>query len=298
MRFSKYLNNTFVAITCVFNKHDSGFSLVELLVGLLVSSILLLSASTQFVSTSRVESDQLVKLQTQEDARVLLDAIAFDLRMIGAGMPLQQEDFAMDDVSLGDKPLPVMLNATSRWIQYRANDRGISTFLTQDFSPSWANRTFTVVDASLFKMGGAVYIVDNTTGGEQALTATIASIAGNEITINADYLPTFAMTMPSGSVVNAVTLSVLISHDTSKEIYKVDTMGGAKLATGATFTLDYLDKNGVSLALPLTEQVVRDDLTAINLTVSLESGTPLRGGGNYVATANQKIALRNLILSR
>ena len=281
-----YINNQF------------GFSLVELLVGLLVSSVLLLSASTQFVTTSRIESDQVIKMQTEEDIRVLVDALAFDLRMIGAGMPLLQQDFAIGDPTLGDKPLPVLLTSNANWIQYRANDRGITSVLTQDFTPSWANRTFSVVDASEFQLGRTIYISNHTVGGEKALSATIANVAGNDITINADYLPTFAMTMESGSVVNMISDSVFLTNSFSKEIYKGEALGYSRLASGATLTLSYLDENGAALALPLTEQIVKNNLTAIEVTVSLESNSPLRGGSKYVATANQKIALRNLILSR
>ena len=86
------------------------------------------------------------------------------------------------------------------------------------------------------------------------------------------------------------------SDDTG--VTRTSSSGSVLLSPRSSFTARYLDSNGTELTLPLTAAVIKSNLAAVELTVTIRTPRKLLDGSWGTTTAKQTIALRNLILSR
>ncbi len=279
-------------------QQQTGETLMGLLVALFLSSIIFAAAFGHFFDTARRAADHEIMTRTRSQSQTILNLLASELRMMGGGMPLGQTGFMIGTVGLGDAPLPLLTDATNELINFRVNERGETSILTTAFTPSGSTLGFTVNSASNFVSGDAVYISNMTVGGLAGLNATISAILGNNITLNNDYVATGLTTFEAGSVIARITTVTYQSFANWSGIVRTADGTAVVLAPQSRINLEYLDGQGVVLALPLTAQVIAENLCAIRLRVWVRDNAPLKDGTIFTAQAEQTIALRNLVINR
>lgn len=277
---------------------EQGTTLLELLVGTLLFSILFLAVTSTFLDTTRKSHNNTIVMNTEDEVHTVLDFLSADLRMAGAGMPLGQGSFRSELALLGDAPLPILTSATSTFIQVRSNEAGWDTVLMTDFTPSPSQLSFSVLDAADLDVGDTIYLSDMTRGGAQGMRATVTGITGNTISIGSGYIASAAASFSAGSTINRVTDVTFNSPLDGSGITRDTGSGALLVAPNSSFTITYLDGAGVSLAPPLTPAVISSQLASLRLSVSVTSRQPLKNGTTYTATAERRIALRNMNLNR
>ncbi len=275
-----------------------GFSVLELLVGITISLSLFAGLLSTFLNTTRRGYDNETVNRADEQARTILDFIAFDLRMAGAGMPLGQSSFAIGDAALGDAPLPVLLSASNDFVQFRVNELGRDAMLTANYAPSSTNLTFGVSSVVPFAVGDTIYMSSMPVGATSGLRGTVSAVGASTLTIQPDYVATAGGVFEAGSVVAPVRLLTYQSTADWAGIIRDNGVEESLVAFNSIMSLSYRNAAGTEIVLPLTEAAVRDNLTSVQLTISVRGERRLASGNEYIATAEQRIMLRNLMLSR
>lgn len=280
-----------------FVANERGETLLGFLVSAGISIILLASALASYFDSSYRAMDNQVISQTREEAKAALDLMAFDMRMLGAGMPLGQANFLIGGAGLGTAPSPLLTTATATSFTFRRNETGANTVLTLAFNPT-ASTTMEVASAADFEAGDTVYISDYVVGGTGGLKGTVSSKTNTHITIAAGFVSSAATTFAVGSTVERVTTIIYDSPADGSGITRDAEVGAVTLAPRTTFSLRYFNDAGTELVLPLTDTVIRDNLASVEVTLVATSKRPLRSGANYTATMRQRVGLRNLYLTR
>lgn len=275
---------------------SGGFTMTELLVGLFMSATLLAVASTDFLSSERHGFDERIRNKTQQEARAIYDIISFDLRAVGSGVGIEQDNFTAAIVG-DDAPLPVLVGAQSTDMTFRINETGKMTVLTTDFTPSMFNVTFDVFDPTLFAEGDTIYLSNVSRDGTAGLAATIDDITGNTITIDVSYVGTPSTTFEKGTLVQKVS-EIRYYQSGSDGVARARGTDISYLGPSSAFSLTYLDANGTALTTPLSQSDIENSLAAVNLSVIVLSTQRLSSGDYYSANVSQRIFLRNLVLAR
>lgn len=277
---------------------ERGESLMSFLVGTALVTVIFGAALNAFLDASHSSLDLRVKARAEEQAKTILDLMAYELRMLGSGMPLGQTGFAIGDAALGSAPLPVLLTSSSSRISFRLNETGAETVLVSDFTPGPSARTFSVASAADLDVGDTVYISDHTAGGTNGLSGVVEATSGATVTLANGFVSTSSAMFGAGSLVSRVTNVTFDSPADWSGVTRDPETGAVVLAPNSSFTVEYLDSSGAAIAIPLTSSSVADNLTSIRLTVSVRGDAELRSGGIYTATAVETIALRNLNMNR
>lgn len=280
------------------NYAQKGFGILELFVSMGLFSLLVVAMFSGYANLVHRAYDEGIISRTNEQVRLALDLIGYDVRMAGAGMPLGQGGFAPGGVGLGNAPLPVLTTASASGIQIRLNETGRVTVLTAAFTPTSANRSFNVYSAANLAVNDVIYISNATAGGSLGLKGTISAISGNSVTIAAGYTTSSGASFETGSVVHKVSDINYTSPVSGAGITRSNGTSTITVVPSSTFTLAYYDSTGATLTPPLTESQIQSDLCAVGITVSVTSASALRSGDLYTSTGTDRIALRNLILSR
>ena len=277
--------------------NDSGFTIVELMVAVVMGGLILGGVLTTVVQSTHKHHDYKVHLRTEEKARILLDAIVYDIRMIGSGLPVGAANFEMDDVTLGTAPLPLLTTSSDTQINLRVSEKGLNTVTTANYTPSSTDLDITVMDPAEFIVGDTIYISDMPKGGDSGMQATVQSISGSILTIDSSYVATAGAIFNLGSYVFNVSD---ISYDSPADwsgITRNNGTGVQVLLPNTKFTLEYRDESGTVLSLPLTATQIANNLASIRVTVQVRSSAELHEGvGTYTAVAIQSVMLRNLNL--
>jgi Tfp pilus assembly protein PilW len=278
--------------------NERGETLVGMLVALLISSVVMAAAVSNFSDAWRRSSDLRMMAQTQTEARTLLDLLAYDFRMIGSGVPMGQAGFQIDATGLGTAPLPLLTSSTASSVVARLNENGTSSVLTANYTPSSSALTFSVLSTAGFGVGDTIYLSNMTAGGTGGMQGVIQSLGTNSITLNSTYNATASTTFSSGSLIERVSTITYNSPSDGSGITRNTGSGTMLLSPRSSFTVAYLDSAGTSLTLPLTATSIKSSLAALQISVSVTSSRKLLNGKNYTATTQQTIALRNINLSR
>jgi len=248
--------------------------------------------------TTRRAYDEAIIGRTNEQARLALDLIGYDLRMAGAGVPLGQGGFAPGGAGLGDAPMPILTSSTATNIVMRLNETGRVGVLTSQFTPSMTSLTFQVHSSADIAAGDMVYLSNATAGGTLGLKGTVQSVSGNSVTLETGYITSAGAVFDSGSVVHRVTQITYDSPAAGTGITRDNVDSLITVVPNSTFSLTYYDAAGSAIPLPLTAAIIQNQLCSVQVSTSVVSTSKLRNGSNYTATAVDRIALRNLILSR
>ena len=276
---------------------EQGFTLLELLVALLISTVLLGNITSTIMTSTRQYHDQKVRTKTNENAHLLLDTLSYEVRMLGTGMPLGQEDFDMLDATLNNAPLPILTTASGTYLQIRLDEVGTEAIVVASYTPSFTSRDVDVDDASDFSVGDTVYISNRTNGENGGLQSTITAINGNTITIDNAYNATPAVVFDVGSLLHKVDTITLDSTPSG-----ITRQRGAEtpvvLLPRSAMTISYFDEDGNTLTPPLSISQIRNDLMRIRIQITVDSRVALKNGVTYTADTQQDIFLRNLHLAR
>ena len=276
---------------------ERGFSLLELLVALLISTVLLGNITSTIMTSTTQHHDQKVRTKTNENAHLLLDTLSYEIRMLGTGMPLGQEDFDMLDATLNNAPLPILTTASGTYLQIRLDEVGTDAIVVASYTPSFTSRDVDVDDASEFSVGDTVYISNKTNGEKGGLQSTITAINGNTVTIDNSYNATPGVVFDVGSMMHKVDTITLDSTPSG-----ITRQRGAEtpivLLPRSTIAISYFDENGNTLTPPLSVSQIRNDLMRVRIQISVDSRVPLKSGATYTADTQQDIFLRNLHLAR
>ncbi|MFN8392340.1 MAG: hypothetical protein U0136_18750 [Bdellovibrionota bacterium] len=277
--------------------NEKGAGVLELLVSFLLGLILLASALVSYFESSYRAFDLQLVSQTRERAKGVLDMMAFELRMMGAGMPLGQSNFQISGTGLGTAPLPILTSASATSVTFRRNEKGVSTVLTADYLPAAATLTMTVASAADFAVGDTVYVSDISVGGTGGLRGTVTGKSSTTITISSSYIATPATTFKQGSLVERVS-SITYDNIAGGGISRDSGGGAITVAPKVSYSLKYYDSAGTELTVPMTEATIRDSLSAVDVTVTADSLKKKKDGTIYTAQLQQRVGLRNLYLSR
>ncbi|MCC6932949.1 MAG: hypothetical protein IT292_06815 [Deltaproteobacteria bacterium] len=103
-----------------------------------------------------------------------------------------------------------------------------------------------------------------------------------------------------GATIHRVRTVHMFSNDNPwwKDITRWDEVSGIRLGRNATFILKYFDTAGNKIALPLTPDIIRDNLASILVPVRVESEKLLRSKEKYSTEAQQEVVIRNLVMNR
>ena len=277
---------------------QSGFSLLSVMVAMGLSAVVLSMISSSFFELIKTVRDELIIAKTEQEVQGLRELMASELRMIGAGMPIDQANFQPGGAGLGDAPLAVLLNADNDFIEFRMNVTGETYTLATDFTPSVSSRSFDLVATTGLAVDETVYLSNIPSNRQDGLAGTIESISSLTLTLDSTFYSSSGATFPSGTTLTEIGRASFSSPaDWSGIIRSSGTMIN-NLVPGSAFSIEYLDSALNSLALPLTDAIVAQELTALKLTTYCRSSSRLRNGQYYNAQAEQVIALRNLILAR
>jgi len=278
---------------------ERGSSLLEMLVGVTILSGLLAGVMSTFSLASKAAYDDQLYSRANEEARISLDTISYDIRMAGSGMPLGQSGFQPGGTGLGDAPLAILTTSNNQSISIRLNELGRDTVLQNSYSPSAANLTFSVLSTQDIYEGDTIYISDAVEGGSKGLRATVTAIAGNTLTIAPGYnVSSGSVSFAAGSTVNRVTTVTYSNAADGSGITRDNGVNVTPIVPASSVSFRYFDRAGVELAPPLTDASIRDVLTGVEVTVAVRSTSPLRNGTFYQTSAQQRVALRNLSFNR
>lgn len=199
----------------------AGLTLIEMLASLSITSFIIGALVNGITGTATRARDNEVILHTNEVARAILDTMAFDLRLVGAGMPMGQAAFPLESytpvtppaiqwlsntsataqVMLGDAAWPILPGSDATHIYLRLNERGVETVLANDYAPSPTALTFTVLDTSDFVSGDVIYISDRRENGCAGLRGLVRIVdhATKQVTISGTSGPNY----PAGTIFGA-----------------------------------------------------------------------------------------------
>lgn len=279
-------------------KNQSGFTLLELLVTMALSSVLFLMVSSQYAMVTRTAFNNRVESTSKELAQILLDQITYDLSMAGAGMPLGQLEFKINNGIFGNRVLPVLpSNSGANQIQIRIPSRGRKSLLVTNLSLASSPYYFNVVDASDFRVGDVVYLNNASAGGDQGLYGEIGGISGDQITLsNSSLVPIVSTTnfYPGSMITPMRTVSYSV---VGGDLIRSDHIeGDIALAPVAALNFTYFAEDGSQIALPLDHSKIANLLASIE--VELEIQLPDRNGVPVSFTATKRVPLFNVINAR
>lgn len=277
---------------------EFGGGLLEFFVSASIMLVAMLSMMSAFQATATHSGDEGIKMRTDNEARLLLDYMVYDARIAGSGMPLGQSNFAIGQAGLGNAPLPILLTSDANSLNLRLNEQGISTVLTTDFVPGVPGWNLSLLSTADFEAGDTLYLSDRTTGGTGGLAGIVHSVASPIVTLLPTTTFSSGVTFKAGTLVTRTTVVQYESPADDSGITRNAELGATLLQPRSSFSIRYLDRARGEIVPPLTDALVRDQLAGLVIEVEVYSQELLRDGTNYITTAQQEVALRNLILSR
>lgn len=120
-------------------KNQKGFTLIELMIAMAISTLLLGAAMYTYTKQDQVLRDENKNLKLRDYARLAIDQLDNNLRMAGAGFPPGDSD--------AGRPARGVSNADATTITFMANTEGISTNANFDM-PSVNTNGFLVPSGS------------------------------------------------------------------------------------------------------------------------------------------------------
>jgi type II secretory pathway pseudopilin PulG len=281
-------------------RSEKGLTLVELLVGLLLSSVVLFGAMKQYLVGVHIARDNQIRIAAMLQAQAVVQNVGFELRTLGNGVPFDQANFQIGDIRLSNptvsEPISVA-TSTADSITFRVNETGDVFLVTQNFIP-FINREVFLTDITTLQVGDPIYISNSVVAGNDGLFGVIESVdQGNKsVTIANGYITTAGTTFNTGSVLEEVPLVTYAYEPVTNEVVRQS--GNADpvvIARNAQIEFEYLDPDMNTITLPLDNTKVVNQLRAVRVTVRVTSDNTLHSTKEpYTSTASQVFGLRNL----
>jgi type II secretory pathway pseudopilin PulG len=150
---------------------ESGFSLVELLVGTTLMLLVLGTTGVFFAAARNFISDQILHIETQQGLRAAMDSMVRDLRLAGACLPTSGDFVTLDPVASTNNQIVV------RTGQVRPDETCIQTVLTSDLAAGASQ--LSVQSASGFMPGMRVYIRQSNGATGEVINITSVDTTNN-----------------------------------------------------------------------------------------------------------------------
>ena len=280
--------------------NHKGYTLIELLVAMALASIVLLGVLRQYLVAVQEARDNQIRVATFLQAQGVVQNVGFELRILGNGVPFDQANFQIGEPTLSDptvtQPIDVT-TASATNIAFRSNETGDVFLLTQNFDPS-VSSTINLTDVSSLDVNDPIYLSNSVVSSDDGLYGVITAVnaGAKTVTINGASMVTTltGATFNKGSLLEEVPLVTYNYDSVLKRITRDSGFGPVVIAENASLSLDYLDFNGSSLALPISNVDVINSLRSISVTVSVDSNSVLSDGNTYTSTVTQIFGLRNL----
>jgi prepilin-type N-terminal cleavage/methylation domain-containing protein len=256
-------------------KNEKGFTLLEMLVAMAISSIILASTVYVFTKQDSVLRDENSNVQLRNFARLAMDELTPNIRLAGYGFP-------PGNSSIGRPALGITV-ADATTLTYRANADDISTFANADSTASTDNFIF----------------VGNTTGFTSGLNQNVVFFNLNDpsqwnfytlISVNPNTSLTWDVGNPNGFDIQTATTGVPVminqyhiityNYDAGNQIITVtddngtDDFGVDDTTTTianniSDLTFSYFDANGNALSVLPLNAADRGDLRKIQISLTL-----------------------------
>src|SRR5215831_8932544 len=276
--------------------YRNGFSLLEMLIALLVTTTIGAMLFHLFLQNERVVRDQASVMEMQQTARVVMSQIADEIRMAGQEVPVYSSNW---DMSPAEAVAAILPTSTSTRIDFRAGLSNTETAVTGsalDVS-LYVTRTLNVSDGSAFStslgtnwpLGKFVYIWGPTS------TSTWAWVRSQLINITSTTLmltpqqssnmlsPVHFTAPPMISLEEAV--SIYLNADAVRRATATDmTSPAAPIWSSSndlgknfrSLSFSYYDKNGAAV-LPNT-LANRSAITRIDIQLAVQTANVLSNG--------------------
>lgn len=148
-----------------------GFSLMELLIGMLISSFVIAAVMQQYSLGVTQSINHKIRTSAVLQAQAALQTIGSEIRMLGNGVPFDQSNFQIGEDTLLDpsvtEPL-LVANATANSISFRLNETGDVFLLTQEFDPATSSTMF-LTDTSSLQENDPIYLSNATVSRDDGL---------------------------------------------------------------------------------------------------------------------------------
>lgn len=276
---------------------QKGFTLPELAVVMGILSLVIGGLIQQYTASVTAARDHGIRLEAHVHAQALLQTLAGEVRILGNGVPFDQNDFQIGEIGLTDpsitNPIDVGTSTATRFA-FRLNETGEVAVLTADFDPA-LGATITLHDTGEIAEGDPVYISNATMSEDDGFYAIVDSVdsSANQIdVINMDY--SAGADFETGSTLEVVPI---VTYESAADgtVTRDSGFGPVVMANRATMAVQYLDFNANPLTLPLTEAMLVNQLRSVEITVSATSAKNLKETNTpYQAVATQRVGLRNL----
>lgn len=263
-----------------------GYTLVELLVGLLLSAMLLALLARDFGFSARTKSEMEDLLETQQGVRAALSALTQELRQAGACLPRTGDVVALGGTNNG--------TTDSLTVRIGKTTTDLVCIRTVSTASAAVGQTYvTVQTTSGFKVGDWVYLRDSAGAGD---SFTVASIGTNRLNLNGSFDRIYA----SGSGVYAVEeRRYSISTAIGRPVLMVTIDGGT--AQPLVDNVEQFNVKYVTTPCPPCDELdapADDDwplVREVNVKVTVRSAYKNRAGNYVRLTDETNIKPRNLI---
>lgn len=279
-------------------KSSKGFTILEVLVSLTISSFLLTGLVLEFANVTKFSRDLEIKGEVRENLRSLFEIISSDIRNAGAGMPLGQVNFTYLNTGIGSYALPVLATSNNTKLNIRLSEQGKSTFTTGIFNSTLMTKELSLLSTSGYKVGDVIYLNEMTSGGTGGMAAKVDSVVNASIlTLKDIILPTGVTSVRSGSAASVVS-DVSIAYEAStSSVVRTTPQGTITLAPNSSVDFSYLDSTGAAIST-LSSATIANNLAVIRVNIEVSSDRMLSSGSIYSENKALNIALRNLLVNR
>jgi type II secretory pathway pseudopilin PulG len=291
-------------VHCTANTSERGFSIIESLFVLLLSTFVIGAIVSSFLSLSKFAHDNEIRVLTQLKAQSVLDMITPDLRMIGNGVPFQQSNFLIAQATLSNNTVtqPILVNDTDEHtITFRLNETGETYFLSQDYNPA-VNSSVTLVSTQLISPGDHIYISNFTLGLEDGLWGEVTNVSGNTITLAGTTQFHPGAVFPAGSLLEVVPIVSYSSDSSFGSIIRENGTGPQEIIENGRLTFSFRNAQGNEINFPILATAAHpfpasaiQNIHTVHITVEVQSENLLRGKSEiYTAKVSQIVGIRNL----
>lgn len=259
----------------------AGYSLIELMVAMLVSTLVVGGVMTMLTSIQEVQRDSQQLIDAQQQARISLEQIQRDLQQAGVGLAWLVA------------PLPLVVNNGANSIEIRHNQGGISSPLAADQAGTGA--VLAVNDVTGFEIGQTAGVYDST-GSFDLVTITAIDAGNNRISHDGT---TKAFTVADGTAVAHIETITYTIDAQNRLMRQLDNDAPQPLAENiVNFNVTYWDNSDPTVVFnPVTNaQMLR--IQTVQVALTIETVDPqLNTVNERQVTLTTRVTPRAIVLS-
>ena len=259
---------------------NDGYSLIELMVSMLVSTLVVGAVMMMLVSIEEIQRDGQQMIDAQQAARISLEQMQRDLQMAGVG------------IAWLVAPMPLVVPQANGF-QVRHNQAGVRASLVADMGGTGAD--LEVDDAAGFVVGTGVAVYDNT-GALNFVTITGVDLLNDTISHDGT---TKVFTVADGTAVARIETITYSVDGQNRLMRQVDADAPEPIAANvAAFNVTYWD-NSVPSAVFVPATVAQQLLIqTIQVALTIETDDPQFNTQNErQRTLTTQVTPRAIILS-